>query len=584
VAPDVDQLTPSPPVETARTVPPLRAQEDEVMVRMYGQGLGDCFLLAFPRRATGGAGAGRPVHVLIDCGVLSGTPGSPQRMKQIVQDIRRTTRDTSLKRAADGEERGHIDLLVVTHEHWDHLSGFIYKEAREEWKNIQVDTVWTGWTAKHEANGLGEVLQKIKDMQQHALTAIEHQVQRFGVSERLQTALGLTLFLADKTEAPDRSLASGLNFVTQDLGKRSCVYCEPGEVRPVPGTDSVAYILGPPRNWNRLSRMNPSAETPETYENPFALRINLADEDDQPEHEQVRALRRILDEPSVFNAFIASLENRPVADEDETSTSDGSEPLPDIYYRSFPFDRSFRIPLAIAESRAANARSSYPALDSYFDSVNQWRRIDDDWLLAADTFALAADNFVNNTSLVLAFEMPPSRGSDKRNVLLFVADAQVGNWLSWDEIPEWTLCEDAKPAQGGSKPDIDDLLRRTVFYKVGHHGSHNATLKTRGVERMTGEGPLTAFVPVSPAVAQTVGWTEMPLKAILDALAKRTGGRVVLPGDVWPPAKDEAERQAARDRIGVEVSEQMLPEKRGGEDDRKIEDPVPLWVQIAVRN
>jgi hypothetical protein len=74
----------------------------------------------------------------------------------------------------------------------------------------------------------------------------------------------------------------------------------------------------------------------------------------------------------------------------------------------------------------------------------------------------------------------------------------------------------------------------------------------------------------------------MPLKAMLDALAERTGGRVVLPGDVWPPAKDETERQKARERIGIEVSPQMLAEKRSREDDQKIEDSVPLWVQIAV--
>jgi hypothetical protein len=549
---------------------------------MYGQGLGDCFLLAFPRRATASANAERPVYVLIDCGVLSGTPGSSQRMKQIVQDIRRSTRDELLKRAADGEARGHIDLLVVTHEHWDHLSGFIYSEAREEWKKIQVDAVWTGWTAKHDANGLADVLQKIKDLQQHALAAVEDQAKRFGVSDRLRTAVSLNRFLADKTEAPDRSLAGGLEFVTKELAKNRCVFCEPGDVRPIPGTDSVAYILGPPRKWNLLSKMNPSPGTPETYENPFALGIDVSEEDELSEREQVRALRRLLDEPSVFNAFITSLENRPAADPDSTPKNNGKDAPPEIFYRSFPFDRSFRIPLAVAESQAANAPSTYPALDSYFDSVNQWRRIDDDWLMAADTFALAADNFVNNTSLVLAFELPAAAGSRTRKVLLFVADAQVGNWLSWDEIPSWTLCDDAKPAQRPSRPDIGDLLKRTVFYKVGHHGSHNATLKEKGVERMTEEGTLTAFVPVSPAVAKNVGWSEMPLKAMLDALAERTGGRVVLPGDVWPPAKDETERQKARERIGVEVSPQMLAEKRSREDDQKIEDPVPLWVQIAV--
>jgi hypothetical protein len=42
------------------------------------------------------------------------------------------------------------------------------------------------------------------------------------------------------------------------------------------------------------------------------------------------------------------------------------------------------------------------------------------------------------------------------------------------------------------------------------------------------------------------------------------------------------ERRRAGERISLEVSSQMLPEKRGGNDDRLLEDPVPLWVQIAV--
>lgn len=623
---NAEHTAPAPPDGVTATSPPFRPQKDQVLVRMYGQGLGDCFLLAFPRAGVPDPRTERPVYVLIDCGVLSGTPGSSTRMKQIVEDIRLTTQDDSPGRKAS-DKSGHLDLLVITHEHWDHLSGFIYADAREEWKQIQVDNVWTGWTARHEPNGLAGVLQKIKDVQAQSLALIEGQVGKsgvanaidialglkpFGVGDRLATAAGLNRFLADKAEAPDRTLASGLEFVIEELGKKSCTYCEPGEVRPVPGTDSVAYVLGPPRNWKRLSKMDPTSRTPETYGNPFALWDDLPAEKnpnvspapaepkgaatsteaitstgakEPTEQEQVRAVRRMLEEPSALTAFVSSLQGRLAASPDTASGGNGQEELTGTYYRALPFDRSFRIPLAIAESDAANDPASYPVLSSYFDSVNQWRRIDDDWLLAADTFALAANNFVNNTSLVLAFELPPAKGSDRRNVLLFVADAQVGNWLSWDEIPEWTLRDEAKPAQARSKPDIDDLLKRTVFYKVGHHGSHNATLKEKGVERMTEEGTLTAFVPVSAAVASNVGWDEMPLKAMLDALSERADGRVVLPGGVWPPIDDPEELRKARKRIGVDVSSQMLVAKTTVDDAGQViplEDEVPLWAQIAI--
>jgi hypothetical protein len=36
------------------------------------------------------------------------------------------------------------------------------------------------------------------------------------------------------------------------------------------------------------------------------------------------------------------------------------------------------------------------------------------------------------------------------------------------------------------KVKAEDLLERTVLYKVGHHASHNATLRQKGLELMKG--------------------------------------------------------------------------------------------------
>ena len=79
------------------------------------------------------------------------------------------------------------------------------------------------------------------------------------------------------------------------------------------------------------------------------------------------------------------------------------------------------------------------------------------------------DNKTNNTSLVLAFEL-----IDTHRVFLFAADAQVGNWLSWEKT-NWKL-------KTGDVVTGPDLLARTVYYKVGHHGSQNATLEKKGLE------------------------------------------------------------------------------------------------------
>src|SRR5258707_7814035 len=77
-----------------------------VKVRMYRQGLGDCFLITLPRKS------GAPYFILIDCGVILGTPDPAARMQSVLNDIILST-------------GRHIDLLLATHEHWDHLSGFL---------------------------------------------------------------------------------------------------------------------------------------------------------------------------------------------------------------------------------------------------------------------------------------------------------------------------------------------------------------------------------------------------------------------------------------------------------------------------
>ena len=39
---------------------------------------------------------------------------------------------------------GHLDLLVVTHEHWDHLSGFV--QAKNLFAKLKIDKIWFAWT------------------------------------------------------------------------------------------------------------------------------------------------------------------------------------------------------------------------------------------------------------------------------------------------------------------------------------------------------------------------------------------------------------------------------------------------------
>ena len=101
-----------------------------VRVRMYRQGLGDCFLITMPGKS------GKPFYMLIDCGVVLGTQDPTTQMTNVVNDIVKVIKDDQ------------IDLLVVTHEHWDHVSGFVQVQSLFDGlkKKKKIKKVWVAWT------------------------------------------------------------------------------------------------------------------------------------------------------------------------------------------------------------------------------------------------------------------------------------------------------------------------------------------------------------------------------------------------------------------------------------------------------
>jgi hypothetical protein len=177
-----------------------------------------------------------------------------------------------------------------------------------------------------------------------------------------------------------------------------------------------------------------------------------------------------------------------------------------------PFDARFGYSIDDAEH-------FFPA---YGRPDESYRRIDGQWMQTAADLAAKLDNFRNNTSLALAIE----RIGDGR-VFLFPADSQLGNWLSWfDTGVEWKVQNAAGVTQTVT---ATDLLSRTVFYKVGHHSSHNATAK-RGLEIMRKNKELVAFIPVDRQVALSKspkGSWRMPAVKLYRELLESCEGRVI---------------------------------------------------------
>jgi len=174
---------------------------------------------------------------------------------------------------------------------------------------------------------------------------------------------------------------------------------------------------------------------------------------------------------------------------------------------------------APAASNSARKRGEQSA-NAAAPAAAAWRRIDDDWLGNAEDLALQLDNCINNTSLVLAIEFVKSQ-----KVMLFAGDAQVGNWLSWHDLPGWKLPD-------GRMVTVPALLERTVLYKVGHHGSHNATAAALanaapwGLELMC-DPDLVAMLPVDSEFANCVRHWPMPWPNMMEHLRPRTNQRIM---------------------------------------------------------
>lgn len=117
----------------------------------------------------------------------------------------------------------------------------------------------------------------------------------------------------------------------------------------------------------------------------------------------------------------------------------------------------------------------------------------------------ALDDAMNNTSLILLFEVGGKR-------FLFPGDAQLENW-------SYAL-KDAPEADDNQK-----LLAGTDFYKVGHHGSLNATPKTlwnlfkkRSEDENKRGRMFTAVSTMAGKHGSDSAKTEVPRKTLVQAL------------------------------------------------------------------
>ncbi|MBL7710763.1 MAG: hypothetical protein JNJ86_16955 [Chitinophagaceae bacterium] len=440
---------------------------DAIKFRMYDTGsVGDCLLLLFQKQGQ------TSFSMLIDCGGFS---TSTAKISPAVLDIQKTC-------------GGKLDLLVVTHQHLDHVSGF--NQAKTIFDQITVKDVWMSWienkndaVAKVLKTKFGKTLARLQD---HADRALQ-------VMGNTNQVLPPVKDAGKRLEKRKLSMQNTRNLVHFELGfepgqkalkgakptndqamdyvrnKGKIQYRLPGEViKDITGAEGMKFfMLGPPRDRD-MKFFKIALKDEEMYH----LAMNSpTDEGEMPEEERL------------LNTGIDLVEGRsPFADE-------------------FLMDA--------AAIRAFNK--------VYNSEAFAWRQIETDWLETSASIALKATRLTNNTSLAMAIEF-----EDSGRVILLPGDAQSGNWMGWHKPDVSQQLKD-----NGGKTTVE-LLNHTVFYKVGHHGSHNGTASVSGLEYVKSPD-LVAMMPlIQNAIPEEWGGsTNFPAKPLYKVLIDKTKGRLI---------------------------------------------------------
>jgi beta-lactamase superfamily II metal-dependent hydrolase len=376
-------------------------RDRHITIRMYNVGFGDAFLALIPD----GDGERR---ILFDCGSIEAAPGLAMSsvVDRIVSDV------------TDANGVASIDVVVATHRHKDHVSGF----GLEAWGGVLVKEVWMPWT-EDQAD---EEARRIRDSQSNLASAINTALTKRSAAlgaepdeelSRYKDIVANSLML--KNERAMETLHRGFS----GNPKRRFLSAKSGgdrtlETDALPGVK--VHILGPSRNPDVIRDMNP------------------------PKGESYLRLRR------------------------EAAAHNGLPP---------PFPPQFR------EEDYRDGFGTF--LEGDEQEIERAGAMSD---LAA---AVALDKAVNGTSLMLMLEISGV-------FLLFPGDAQWGTWKAVMEDPEWR-----------------EMLGRVKFYKIGHHGSHNATPKDF-VEEIIPDG----ICAMASTLTRRI-WPDIPRKPLLTGLAAK---------------------------------------------------------------
>jgi hypothetical protein len=329
---------------------------DKLLIRLYDVGLGDCIYCRIPKAHKNG----RDFHILIDCGTLSSTDylsAAVANLKSLLPRI--------------GGKR-HVDLLVVTHEHKDHMTGF----GMNLWDDLSFGAIWMSAAMDLDH----PEAKRAKKLHSFAASAMEQAL-------KLNLALSPPLMELAAALALNKNAMKTLRETLPKANKIKPVYVH---------AKSTKKQLGLPLKGATISVLGPEKDIDFYY---------LGKEGDP-------SLRRL--------GFI------------DTGLPDPSTAVPD--------------PSAIPTPANIDAAD--------------FRQLRSRMLSTALAFAELDGKVCNNTSVILLIEWKGKR-------LLFVGDAEWdGAYKEGKSNCAWNVMWNLRKQK---------LKGPLAFYKIGHHGSENAT-------------------------------------------------------------------------------------------------------------
>jgi beta-lactamase superfamily II metal-dependent hydrolase len=202
-----------------------------ICVRMYNVGFGDAFLITYP-------GLEHEHRILIDCGSIA-SGGHP--MHAIVGDL--------MRRCADPSAGARIDVVIATHRHKDHISGF----ANDAWKTVSVGEVWMPWTENPEDSEASS----IRERQQRVALALSQTLEVSPATSPLNAYREAILNATGNEQSMERLLRGFAGVRRRRYLPESRDLGEVVESEHLPGVR--AHVLGPSRSEALIRDVDPPA-------------------------------------------------------------------------------------------------------------------------------------------------------------------------------------------------------------------------------------------------------------------------------------------------------------------------------------